>query len=283
MNYQQHPLSAVFPPMTPEEFQSLKDSIDANGVLNPITLYEGMVLDGWHRYQAALELGMDCPEAELEDWIDPKDFVLAQNKNRRHITAAQLAMATTAVYSWVFRGRQNKSVVSTDLTKTTSELAKLSGVSESSIEKAKSVLKNASPEVKDAVKSGKIGLYKAQEISKLPKDKQAAAIDKPIIAPERPRLTEDYGPSESELKANELAHQADLELLNKMLEADEALAASYAENKRLNHLVAQLEVRIAGLMNEKNAAIREAKRAQAQIDRQRKLNKLAGATPASFV
>jgi ParB-like chromosome segregation protein Spo0J len=283
MNYQQHPLSAVFPPMTPEEFQSLKDSIDANGVLNPITLYEGMVLDGWHRYQAALELGMDCPEAELEDWIDPKDFVLAQNKNRRHITAAQLAVATTEVYSWVSRGRQNKSVVSTDLTKTTSELAKLSGVSESSIEKAKSVLKNASPEVKDAVKSGKIGLYKAQEISKLPKDKQAAAIDKPIIAPERPRLTEDYSPDEAELKANELAHQADLELLNKMLEADEALAASYAENKRLNYLVAQLEVRIAGLMNEKNAAIREAKRAQAQIDKQRKLNKLAGATPASFV
>lgn len=266
--------------MTPEEFQSLKDSIDSHGVLNPITIYEGMVIDGWHRYHAAMVLGMDCPEAELEDWIDPKDFVLAQNKNRRHITAAQLAVATTEVYSWVSRGRQNKSVLTTDLTKTTSELAKLSGVSESSIEKAKSVLKNASSEVKEAVKSGKIGLYKAQEISKLPKGEQAAAIDKPIIAPERPRLTEDYGPSESELKAMELSQQADQELMNKMLEADEALAVSYAENKRLNHLVAQLEVRIAGLMNEKNAAIREAKRAQAQIDRQRKLKKLVGAAPA---
>lgn len=283
MNYQQHPLSAVFPPMTPEEFQSLKDSIDANGVLNPITLYEDMIIDGWHRYQAALELGMDCPEAELDEWLDPKDFVLAQNKNRRHITASQLAMATTAVYEWHPANRPNKSALNAELSKTTAELAEISGTSKRTIEQAKSVLKNASPEVKDAVKSGKIGLYKAQEISKLPKDKQAAAIDKPIIAPERPRLTEDYGPSESELKANELAHQADLELLNKMLEADEALAASYAENKRLNHLVAQLEVRIAGLMNEKNAAIREAKRAQAQIDRQRKLNKLAGATPASFV
>jgi ParB-like chromosome segregation protein Spo0J len=269
MNYQQHPLSAAFPPMTPEEFQSLKDSIEAHGVLNPITIYEGMVIDGWHRYQAAMDLVMDCPEAELDEWLDPKDFVLAQNKNRRHITAAQLAMATTAVYEWVPRGRQNKPAMSAGL-KTSAELAEISGTSERTIRQAKSVMKNATPEVQDAVKSGKIGLYKAQEISKLPKDKQAAAIDKPIIAPERPRLTEDYGPSESELKANELAHQADLELLNKMLEADEALAASYAENKRLNHLVAQLQVRISVLMREKNAAIDMVKEYQAKEKKAKK-------------
>jgi ParB-like chromosome segregation protein Spo0J len=268
MSYQQHPLSAAFPAMTTEEFQSLQSSIDVNGVLNPITIYEGMVLDGWHRYQAAMELGMDCPEAELEDWIDPKDFVLAQNKNRRHITAAQLAMATTAVYEWVPRGRQNKPAMNAGL-KTSAELAEISGTSERTIRQAKSVMKNATPEVQDAVKTGKIGLYKAQEISKLPKDKQAAAIDKPI-APERPRLTEDYSPDEAELKANELAHQADLELLNKMLEADEALAASYAENKRLNHLVAQLQVRISVLMREKNSAIDMVKEYQAKEKKAKK-------------
>jgi ParB-like chromosome segregation protein Spo0J len=206
MNYQQHPLSAAFPPMTPEEFQSLKDSVNENGVLNPITIYEGMVLDGWHRYQAALELGMECPEAELDDWIDPKEFVLAQNKNRRHITASQLAMATTAVYEWYPSHRPNKGAGPAHLSKTSEELAEIAGTSKRTINQAKSVLRNASPEVQEAVKSGKIGLEKAQKISKLPKDEQAAAIDKPIIAPERPRLTEDYGPDEAELKANELAH-----------------------------------------------------------------------------
>jgi ParB-like chromosome segregation protein Spo0J len=273
MNYQQHPLSAAFPPMTPEEFESLRESIHVNGVLNPITIHEGMVLDGWHRYMAANELGMDCPEAELEDWIDPKDFVLAQNKNRRHITAAKLAMATTAVYEWVPRGRQNKPAMSAGL-KTSAELAEISGTSERTIRQAKSVMKNATPEVQEAVKSGKIGLYKAQEISKLPKVEQAAAIDKPIIAPERPRLTEDYGPDDAELKAMELAQQADLELLNKMLEADDAMALLHAEVKRLNHLNAQKEIRIAALMNEKNAAIKVAKREQAKWDRLKKSNRL---------
>ncbi len=55
----QHPLSAAFPAMDADDFQSLKDSIENIGVQNPITLYDGMVIDGWHRYTAATELGMD--------------------------------------------------------------------------------------------------------------------------------------------------------------------------------------------------------------------------------
>jgi ParB-like chromosome segregation protein Spo0J len=263
MNYEQHPLSAAFPPMTPEEYQSLKDSIDSHGVLNPITIYEGMVIDGWHRYQAAMELGMDCPEAELEEWLDPKDFVLAQNKNRRHITMAQMAMATTAVYEWLPRGRQNKSALSADL-KTSAELAEISGTSERTIRQAKSVMKNATPEVQNAVKSGKIGLYKAQEISKLPKEKQAAAIDKPI-ASDRPRLTEDYGPDEDELKAMEMAEKADREVFAKLLEADDALQVAHTEILRLNFLNAQMEIRIASLMNEKNAAVKQIKSLEGQL------------------
>ena len=275
MKYKQHPLSSAFPAMTDNEFQELRDSIETNGVLNPITIYEGMVIDGWHRYKAANEANVDCPETELDEWIDPKDFVLAQNKNRRHITVAQLAIATTQVYEWHPANRPNKSVVPTELLKTATELAKLAGVSESSIEKAKSILKNASEEVKEAVKSGKIGLEKAKAISKLPKDQQAGAIDKalPKEAPEKPILTQYYGPEEAELKANELAQQADLELMNKMLEADDALATAYAEIKRLNFLNAQMEVRISALMTEKNEAIKDAKRAQAQLDKIRKAQK----------
>ena len=272
MSYQQHPLSAAFPAMTDEEYESLKDSINENGVLNPITIYEGMVLDGWHRYQAANELGMDCPEAELEDWIDPKDFVLAQNKNRRHITIAQLAMATTQVYEWFPANRPNKSAPGAELSKTSAELAEISGASKRTIEQAKSVLKSATPEVQDAVKSGKIGLKKAQAIAKLPKDKQAAAIDKPI-APERPRLTEDYGPDEIELKAMELREQSDREAFHKLLESNEALATAYEEIKRLNHLNAQMQVRINVLMTQKTEAIKLLKSTQAENDKLKKAQK----------
>ena len=92
--------------MTTEEFQELKDSIENIGVQNPITLLDGMVIDGWHRYSACMELVMDCPVVELEPGTDPRDFVMAQNKARRHVTKAQLAMATTAVYAWRPHGDQ---------------------------------------------------------------------------------------------------------------------------------------------------------------------------------
>ena len=275
MKYKQHPLSSAFPAMTDNEFKELRDSIEVNGVLNPITIYEGMVIDGWHRYKAANEANVDCPETELDEWIDPKDFVLAQNKNRRHITMAQLALATAQVYEWHPANRPNKGAVPAPLSKTNVELANISGASERTIQQAKAVLRDASPEVKEAVKSGKIGLEKAQKISKLPKNQQAGAIDKalPKEAPEKPVLTQYYGPEEEELKANELAAEADREWINKLLESDDGLKDAHTEIKRLNFLVAQKDARIAALMTEKNEAIKDAKRAQAQLDKIRKAQK----------
>jgi ParB-like chromosome segregation protein Spo0J len=275
MKYTQHPLSSAFPAMTENEFQELKDSIEVNGVLNAITIYEDMVIDGWHRYKAANDLGMDCPETELDESIDPKDFVLAQNKNRRHITVAQLAIATAQVYEWHPANRPNKGAGTAHLLKTTAELAEISGASERTIKQAKAVLRDASPEVQEAVKSGKIGLEKAQKLSKLPKDQQAGAIDKalPKEAPEKPNLAQYYGPDEAELKANEMALQADIEAMNKLLESDDALATAHAEIKRLNLAYAQLDIRFKGLMNEKSEAVRLLQKAQSEIKALRKAQK----------
>ena len=158
MTYQQHPLSAAFPAMSDEDFLSLQGSIENIGVQNPITLFEGMVIDGWHRYKAATNLGMDCPTVELDD-VDPRDFVLAQNRARRHITQAQLAMAAAAVYRWVPQGGDRVGANRTECgLKTASQIAEISGVSKRTVEQAKAVTQNASPEVVEAVKRGDIGL-----------------------------------------------------------------------------------------------------------------------------
>lgn len=177
----QHPLSAAFPAMSADDFQSLKDSIENIGVQNPITLYEGLILDGWHRYCAANDVGLPCQTVELADDTDPRDFVLAQNRSRRHITQAQLAMATTSVFAWRPEGRP-KLDTECPVSKTTAELSKIAGVHANTIKQAKVVKTSAVPEVVEAVKSGAIGLPKAAAISKLPKEQQAAAIDKPMAS-----------------------------------------------------------------------------------------------------
>ena len=274
--YQQHPLSAAFPAMSEQDFQSLKDSITEIGVQNPITLFEGMVIDGWHRYTAANELGMDCPVVELGD-VDPRDFVLAQNKARRHITQAQLAMATTSVYAWrpVGNPALSNSAPGAEL-KTTKELAVSAGVSERTIEQAKAVQTKAAPEVVEAVKAGEIGLKKAAAIAKLPKEEQAAAIHKPAPktapADEVPAYE---GPDEAELRAAELQEQADQEAFNKLLLADDKLATAYNEIKRLNAVNAVLESRLQGLMNEKAEAIRLVKSRDRQIAKLEAMLKVA--------
>ena len=55
--YAIHPLAKLMPPMTAEEFTDLKADIRTNGIQMPIYLYEGKIIDGVHRYGAALAVG----------------------------------------------------------------------------------------------------------------------------------------------------------------------------------------------------------------------------------
>jgi len=74
-------------------------------------------------------------------------------------------------------------------------------------------------------------------------------------------------PDEAELRANELAVQADMETMYKLLESDEPLKVAHEEIKRLNHLNAQLDVRLHGLMNERNEAVKMVKKLQKELDK----------------
>jgi ParB-like chromosome segregation protein Spo0J len=172
----QHPLSAAFPAMLDEQFNALKDSITEIGVQDPITIYEGMVIDGWHRYTAAQEVGVQCPTVELGD-VDPQTFVIAKNKARRHITGSQLAQAVVAVYQWHPANITKRGEPGSPLTKTNEELASIAGTSTRTIQQAKKVESKASPEVKAAVKSGEMSVKKAAETVNPPKAPLAANDD----------------------------------------------------------------------------------------------------------
>lgn len=137
----QHPLSAAFPAMQPDEYLALKDSIENIGIQNPITLFEGMVIDGWNRYSAANEVGMPCQTVNLSSDVDPIDYVKSQNLHRRHLTGSQRAAAVIACSNWYPAHRPVKSVPGTDLTKTDADMAKEAGVSISTVGHVKAAQK----------------------------------------------------------------------------------------------------------------------------------------------
>lgn len=177
MTYQQHPLSSAFPAMQADEYQTLCDSIGNIGVQNPITLFEGMVIDGWHRYTAAESQFVTCPTVELGD-IDPRDFVIAQNNSRRNLTASQRASAVITVHHWVASnvGRP-RGAATAPLAKTNAELAIIAGTGVRSIQQAKAVQSGAVKAVQDAVKTGAVSVETAAAVAKLPakEQKQIAA------------------------------------------------------------------------------------------------------------
>ena len=279
MAYQQHPLSAAFPAMAAEDFQGLKDSIENIGVQNPITIFEGMVVDGWNRYKAANELGMDCPSKELDAWIDPVAFVRAQNKDRRHLPLSAWALIEVSLREWKPSHRPDKGELSSPLRASNQEMADAVGVTKRTIQQAKAVQSNATPEVIAAVKSGEIGLPKAAAIAKLPKEEQAAAIHKPAPKP-APAVVEpeiEAPPEYTELDAahdqiSELQAELVVARMGDITEEEKQQAAGliaelHAEIKTLNATLAAVTLSRDTLMEERAQMLRQMKAQRAEIDR----------------
>ncbi len=85
-------LKELLPPLSPEEYAELKESIRRDGVLVPsIVDAEGNIIDGDHRERACAEIGIFCPREVREFASDAEKLQLAirLNVSRRHLTRAQ--------------------------------------------------------------------------------------------------------------------------------------------------------------------------------------------------
>ena len=104
---ERHPLSALCGEIPEDENKKLAADVKKNGVLNPIVLYEGKILDGWHRYNAAKKSGAPCAEdaRDFENHTQAADFVLSSNLHRRHLTPGARAKIVVSVRKWKPEGR----------------------------------------------------------------------------------------------------------------------------------------------------------------------------------
>jgi DNA repair photolyase len=92
-----HPLASLFPPMSGDEFAAVCEDVKANGLVEPIVVLNGEILDGVHRLRACLQTGI---EPRYQEWNGeggtPMQYVWSRNWTRRHLTAGQRAVISLA-------------------------------------------------------------------------------------------------------------------------------------------------------------------------------------------
>ncbi|QWV97470.1 ParB N-terminal domain-containing protein [Geomonas nitrogeniifigens] len=262
MSYEQHPLSAAFPSMTKADLDALTEDIAENGLLTPITIYEGKVIDGWHRYQACRACGRVPNIVQLSANVDPVAFVKSHNLHRRHLSGSQRAAAVVACNGWVAGGRPQKGEPGSPFHQTVSAMAKEAEVSERTIQQAKAA---HAAGLGEAVRDGKLTAKKAAARAKFseeecrstetaaptPSDKEMVSIPKAELDALNSQI--------KELQESLAEATADNAAMGKVFDADDRLAAAAAEVKRLAGMETMLKSRIDGLMLEKSDAVRMAK------------------------
>lgn len=192
-NLEFHPYCLAIPAMPEQEFVELKEDISGSGLLDPIVIFEGMILDGRHRYRA-------CVELEIEPWFkdfdgpdSALDFVISKNFRRRSLTASQKAMALEALCNVRHGSNQYQIKIIEEVdapmgasTFNQEEAAKEAGIGRMTIQRARQVAQSGSNDLVEAVRSGEIAVRAAAEvIDMLPeKELQNKALES---AKEKPR------------------------------------------------------------------------------------------------
>src|SRR6516162_1976468 len=92
LGYVAHELADLLPMIDGVNFENLKADIAKNGILEPILLFEGRILDGRNRYRAAKAVGKLTP-ANFKtfggSYVEAEAYVFSTNFLRRQMTNAQ--------------------------------------------------------------------------------------------------------------------------------------------------------------------------------------------------
>jgi len=185
-----HPVSNIFPLIEGRDFESLKEDIRQNGLLEPIWLHpDGSILDGRNRYLACEAIGINPSFRSYNSDLSTTaliNFVISMNEKRRHLTSSQratVALSALPMLEAEARERQrgagqeygrgqNSSVKElTELSepqRATQAAADLFSTNRQYVSDAKRI-RDESPETFEQVKSGELSIPKAKEAIQQPK------------------------------------------------------------------------------------------------------------------
>lgn len=170
-----HPAAELFPMMVPEQLAELAADIKRHGLIHPVVLCDGAVLDGRNRWLACELAGV---KPVTVDWTgeSPTAFVLAQNLHRRHLTEAQRAACATKVEPMFAAEAKVRQGTRTDIVPNSAQCenrrarddaASAVGVRPQAVSDAKRIMHDA-PEVFAEMEQGRLNLSQASAAAAAP-------------------------------------------------------------------------------------------------------------------
>lgn len=165
-------LQAFITPLSTEEYHNLEADILANGCREPLVVWNGVIVDGHHRYEICRRHDLDFKVRE-ESFSSKMEAMLwmykEQNCHRNLSTVARCVMALKCKPLLMEAGRKKQNwradvktlVQSTAGHNTRGLIAKLAGTSENTVQRIERIWEKADPELKTALLNGEISVNKA--------------------------------------------------------------------------------------------------------------------------
>jgi len=180
---QSHPAADIFPLMTGQDFADLVADVRAHGLREAIILTaDGRILDGRNRYRACREAGVD-PRFEKWDGDDPIAFVVSLNLHRRHLNESQRGVVAAKIENFSHGGERKADQDANlhldnqpDIPRRVA--AEMLNVSTRTVADAKKVIKEATPELVEAVEQGKVAVSLAAKLTNAAPETQRAIVEK---------------------------------------------------------------------------------------------------------
>jgi hypothetical protein len=162
-----HPLANLFPLVKGDEFAALVEDIRANGLREPVVLFQEQILDGRNRYRACEAAAVAC-RFEHYTGDDPIGYVISLNLRRRHLDESQRAMVAAKLATLRRGDNQHSPIGETSQAKA----AELLNVGKRSVERAAIVRETGSPELVRAVEQGVVSVTAAADVASMSREAQ---------------------------------------------------------------------------------------------------------------
>lgn len=165
----------LIPPLTDDEYRQLEENCIKEGIREAILVWDRgddlVIVDGHNRYKIAREHNLKWSHKVMnfESREAVKEWIIKNQFGRRNLTPYDRSLLALKLKPLIaekakerqIQGGKEKVVQKSAQAKTRDELAKVAGVSHDTIHKVEKIEAEATPQVKQAVRDGKLSINQA--------------------------------------------------------------------------------------------------------------------------